>query len=101
MIFDGANPFQLTLQLKEKNNGYASRPEVVPVPEECFGGDANAPRIPFAINFYYEIRQFLDAIQGGKSSKLTFERGRYIQTLIDAAQFAADSGEMVSVTEVE
>lgn len=101
MIFDGANPFQLTLQLKEKNNGYASRPAVVPVPEECFGGDANAPRIPFAINFYYEIRQFLDAIQGGKPSKLTFERGRYIQTLIDAAQFAADSGEMVSVTEVE
>ena len=72
---------------------------MMPAGMKC--GDANAPRIPFAINFYYEIRQFLDAIQGGKSSKLTFERGRYIQTLIDAAQFAADSGEMVSVTEVE
>ena len=101
MIFDGANPFQLTLQLKDKNGGYSTRPEVVPVPESCYGSDENAPRIPFAINFYYEIRQFLDAIQKGTPSKLTFERGRYIQTLIDAAQQAADSGEIVTVTEVD
>lgn len=95
MIFNGAAPFELTLQLKDKNGGYATRPEVVPVPEECYGGDANAPRIPFAINFYYEIRQFLDAIQTGKASLLTFERGRYVQSLIQAAQEAADHNQPV------
>ena len=46
MIFNGARPFELTLQLKDKNGGYASRPEVVPVPEECYGGDENAPAFP-------------------------------------------------------
>lgn len=95
MIFNGARPFELTLQLKDKNGGYASQPEVVPVPEECYGGDENAPRVPFDINFYYEIRQFLDAIETGKESLLTFERGQYIQSLIQAAQEAADCGETV------
>lgn len=97
MTFDGSRPFELTLQLKDKNGGYQSRPEVSPVPEECYGNDANAPRIPFTINFYYEIRQFLDAIQEGKESLLTFERGRYIQSLIQAAQEAADTGKIVTV----
>ncbi len=32
MTFDGSRPFELTLQLKEKNGGYISQPEVVPVP---------------------------------------------------------------------
>ena len=99
MTFHGNKPFELTLQRKDKNGGYTQAPEVVPVPEDCYGGDANAPRVPFAINFYYEIRQFLDAIQTGKPSLLTFERGRYIQTLIQAAQDAADCGETVYLTE--
>ena len=95
MTFHGDRPFELTLQLKDKTGGYAKAPEVVPVPEDCYGGDVNAPRVPFAINFYYEIRQFLDAIQSGRESLLTFERGRYIQSLIQAAQDAADCGETV------
>lgn len=95
MIFNGAQPFMLTLQLKEKDGGYTQVPQTVPVPEECYGTDPNAPRIPFAINFYYEIRQFLDAIQQGTDSLLTFERGRYIQSLIQAAQESADSGQPV------
>lgn len=97
MIFDGAKPFQMTLQLKDKNSGYQKAPEVVQVPEECFGGDVNAPRIPFDINFYYEIRQFLDAILTGKDSQLTFERGIYIQELIQAAQESADTGKTVTL----
>ena len=97
MIFDGARPFELTLQLKDKNSGYTKAPEVVQVPEECFGGDENAPRIPFEINFYYEIRQFLDAITKGRDTELTFERGVYIQKLIQAAQQSADTGVTVKV----
>ena len=97
MTFNGDRPFELTLQLKDKNGGYTAKPEVVPVPEECYGTDEHAPRVPFAINFYYEIRQFLDAIISGKETLLTLERGMYIQTLIQAAQESADSGETVTL----
>lgn len=95
MIFNGARPFELTLQLKDKNGGYTKAPEAVPVPEHCFGGDERAPRVPFEINFYYEIRQFLDAIKDGKDSLLTFERGVYMQELIQAAQESAETGRTV------
>ncbi|MGI5946436.1 MAG: Gfo/Idh/MocA family protein [Lachnospiraceae bacterium] len=97
MIFNGAKPFELTLQLKDKNGGYTKAPEVVPVPEECYGSDERAPKIPFLINFYYEIRQFLDAIQDGKDSLLTFERGFYIQELIQAAHESAKTGNIVTL----
>lgn len=97
MIFNGDRPFELTLQLKDQNGGYQSAPETVPVPEECFGPDAIAPRERMAINFYYEIRQFLDAIQKKRDTSLTFERGRYIQELIQAAQRSADTGEVVKL----
>ncbi len=97
MIFDGSRPFELTLQLKGKDGGYTERPQAVPVPESCYGPDENAPRIPFEINFYYEIRQFLDAIQYGIETLLTFERGRYIQTLIQTAQESADLEEVLPV----
>ena len=96
MIFHGDRPFELTLQLKDKDGAYTEKPQAVPVPESCYGSDPDAPRIPFAINFYYEIRQFLDAIQSGKESLLTLERGRYIQTLIQTAQDSADLGEIMT-----
>lgn len=96
MTFDGRKPFELKLQLKDKNSGYTSAPEVVDVPEDCYGGE-DAPRIPFAINFYHEIREFLDAIQFGKDSVLTLERGRYIQSLIQTAQNSADYGSVMEV----
>lgn len=95
LIFNGARPFELTIQKKALDGGYMTAPEVVPVPEECYGTSADAPRVPFQINFYYEIRQFLDAIQNGADTLLTFERGKYIQTLIDAAQQAANSEETI------
>lgn len=97
MIFNGSRPFELTLQLKDQNGGYKSAPQAVPVPEDCFGPDAAAPREHMAINFYYEIRQFLDTIQKKRDTQLTFERGLYIQELIQAAQKSADTGEIVRV----
>ena len=93
MTFHGSRPFELTLQFKDRDGGYCSAPEAVPVPEECYGPDPAAPRKMMEINFYYEIRQFLDAIQGRRTSELTFERGLYIQELIAAAQRSADTGE--------
>ena len=99
MTFNGSRPFELTLQLKDKDGGYAAKPQVVPVPEECYGSDENAPRTPFEINFYYEIRQFLNAIEAGSETKLTLERGRYIQQLIQTAQDSADRRQIVSVAD--
>lgn len=97
-VYSGAQPFQLTLQLKEKNGGYTNAPQVVPVPPECYGPTgAVVGNHPFEHPFYYEIRQFLDAIQEGKPTLLTPERGMYIQQLIQAAQEAADSGMTVTV----
>ena len=96
MIFHGDRPFELTLQLKEKDSAYTEKPQAVPVPESCYGSDPDAPRKPFAINFYYEIRQFLDAIQSGRDTLLTLDRGRYIQTLIQTAQDSADLGEIMT-----
>ena len=97
LTFHGARPFELTVQRKDPDGGYSSKPEVVPVPQECYGPDEIAPREPMAINFYYEIRQFLDVIQKKRTTELTFERGRYIQELIEAAQRSADTGETVSL----
>ena len=99
MIFHGDRPFELTLQLKDKDGAYTEKPQAVPVPENCYQDDPAAPRTPFAINFYYEIRQFLDAIQHGRDTLLTLERGRYIQSLIQTAQDSADSGEIMPTDE--
>lgn len=101
-IYDGAKPFQLTLQLKDKNGGYTGAPQEVPVPAECYGPTgALVGKTAFEHPFYYEIRQFLDAIQQGADTLLTLERGRYIQQLIQAAQTAADTGTVVDVPDFE
>lgn len=97
MFFDGSKPFQLTLQLKDKNGGYTQPPKVMECPPECFGADPNHPDIPFQINFFYEVRQFIDAIETGADTQLTFERGLYIQKLIDACQKSADCGETIAI----
>lgn len=101
-IYDGAKPFQLTLQLKDKNGGYTGAPQEVPVPAECYGPTgALVGKTAFEHPFYYEIRQFLDAIQKGADTLLTLERGRYIQQLIQAAQTAAETGTVVDVPDFE
>lgn len=99
LVFNGSRPFELQVQLKDMNGGYTQKMETIPVPEEAYGADPHAPRVPMQINFYYEIRQFLDCIEGKREPSLTFERGRYIQRLIDAADLAAAAGTMIEVDE--
>lgn len=101
-VYDASSPFQLSLQLKQKDGGYTSAPETVAVPPECYGPTgALVGKNAFEHPFYYEIRQFLDAIQEGRDTLLTLERGRYIQRLIQAAQTAADTGTMVQVPDID
>ena len=98
LTYNGSNPFELTLQLKDKQGGYTSMPKTVRVPDECFGPSLEPMgEVPFDHQFYYEIRQFLDAIQEGRKTLLTFERGLYVQRLIWAAQTAADTAQLVEV----
>lgn len=98
-IYHGSDPFRLTIQKKDIDGGYTGAPTVVEVPVECLGAESKVVGTnPAEHPFYYEIRQFLDAIQEGKASRLTLTRGKYIQQLIEAAQQAADTGAMVTVS---
>ena len=102
LVFDGSHKFQLSAQLKDKNDGFRSAPEILRAPADCFGPTGEpVGKDEFEHNFYYEIRQFLDAIQSGKESLLTLERGRYVQQLIEAAHTAAKTGQMVNVYDFE
>lgn len=66
-VFDGADHFSLQIQKKDPEGGYLGAPQCVKVPEEMYLTNENVPRTPFAINFYFEIRQFIDAIEKGTS----------------------------------
>lgn len=96
MSFDGENPFQVTVQLKDQNGIYGAK-EVVEVPEELYLADDKTPKKRFLINFYLEIKQFLTAVKNNGSVATDFERGAYIQKLIDALQQSADTGETVKI----
>ena len=75
--------------------------EVVEVTESSYLGAPEQARVPFLINFYQEIREFLDLIQNGGETEIDFARGHYIQQLIDAVQQAADEGKTVTLKEVQ
>lgn len=95
--FNGADPFVLTIQEKDPDAGYLGPRKVVDVPEELYMWDENTPKIPFEINFYHEIKQFVSAIENGTPVDTDFSRGLYIQRLIDAIQLSADSGETIKI----
>lgn len=97
MGFDANDPFSVTIHKKDPQGGYASAPETVPVPEELYMEDAATPKIPFVINFYLQTKAFVDAIENGTPVETDFSRGLYIQKLIDAVQYAADTGEAVPI----
>lgn len=91
-VFDGADHFSLQIQKKDPEGGYLGAPECVKVPEEMYLINENVPKTPFAINFYFEIKQFIDAIEKGTPVDTDFQRGIYIQKLIDALQESSDCG---------
>ena len=62
------------------------------MPEEMYLINENVPRTPFAINFYFEVKQFIEAIEKGTPVDTDFQRGVYIQKLIDALQESSDCG---------
>lgn len=99
--FNGSRPFELTFQHKDPQGGYSGPRETLPVPEELWKTDEAVPMIPFEVNFYHEVREFIRAIEEGAPTELTFARGRYVQRLIDAVQRSAETGTIVKTDFVE
>ncbi|MDQ0222602.1 Gfo/Idh/MocA family protein [Streptococcus moroccensis] len=91
VIYNATRPFEVTLFAKDENNNYKA-PAVVDVPEELYLEDANTPKEPFSINFYLQAKSFVEAIQSGKSFENTFDRGYYIQNLLDYVNESAEKG---------
>lgn len=91
-FFDGSDPFSLRIQKKDPDVGYREAPETVKVPEELYLINDYVPKEGFAVNFYFEMRNFIDAIEKGVPAATDFSRGIYIQRLIDALWESSKTG---------
>ncbi len=92
--FNGDNLLELTVQLNGVTDG---KREVIAVPEELYPIDIEMPDVVFLLNFYFEVRGFLDAIENGAPVETGFERGIYVQKILDALQLSADNKNVVAV----
>lgn len=95
--FSGDTPFQVTILKKDINGAYEPKKEIVDVPKELYMVDDKVPQTPFAVNFYLQNRKFINSIRTGCEVEADFERGVYIQKLIDALQQSADTNNMVKI----
>lgn len=96
-FFDGTDPFSLMVQEKDLKGGYKGPSHKVEVPEELYLINENVPKEPFLINFYFEVKQFIDAIEKGTPIDTDFSRGVYIQKLIDALWESSECGQTVTI----
>lgn len=95
--FHGSKPFSLVVQKCDEHAVCGPREELT-VPKELYLDGGEVPvNEPFAINFYYETKEFLEAIESGKPVTTGFDRGLYIQKLIDALQRSAEEKTTVSI----
>lgn len=101
LTFNGNRPFEVIYHAKDLNGGYVQQPEVLEVPEALWDFGPATPKMPFIINFYWEVQTFLKAIQAQgayeEAQSVDFARGAYIQRLIDTTAKAAASGLMETV----
>lgn len=97
LSFNGARPFSLTVQTFDEH-GVPGPREEMPVPEELYldGGPVPVDE-PFAINFYYETKEFLSAIENNEPVNTGFARGLYVQKLIDALDRSAQTNQPVKI----
>lgn len=97
LAFNGAKPFSLAVQRLDEHAMPGSKEEW-PVPEELYKQDEAVPLDePFAINFYFEIKEFLNSIENAAPVTTGFDRGIYIQKLINALQRSAEAGNVVQL----
>ncbi len=96
-FFDGKEPFSLQIQKKDPDGGYTGDLETVKVPEELYMINENVPKQPFVINFYFAMKEFIDAIETGAPVVTDFSRGIYIQKLIDALWESSKTGNSINI----
>lgn len=97
LAIDGSDAFSLIVQ-KFNEHGVPGPKEKVTVPEEFYlDGGAVPVEEPFVINFYYEVKEFLASIQDDAPVTTGFERGLYVQKLIDALQRSSELGQVVPI----
>jgi predicted dehydrogenase len=97
VIFRGEKPFEIAFLKKDINGAFETKAETLEVPKELYMEDDKVPEVPFLINFYLQGKEFVDAINGKRESKSTFEHGIYIQKLIDALQESANTGNVIKI----
>lgn len=95
--FNGETPFQVTVLRKDPKGAYEPKKEIIDVPKELYMPDNKVPQSSFAVNFYLQNRQFIDAVKTGEKKGVGFERGMYIQKLIDALQLSADTHTTIEI----
>lgn len=88
-IYNAENPFAVTVALKNED-GVLKEPKIIDVPEDLYLEGDNTPREGFLINFYLQAKSFVEAIQENKPFENTFERGYYIQNLLDLIHESAE-----------
>lgn len=95
--FTGDNPFVITVLKKDINGAYEQEKQIVEAPKELYMLDDKTPEVPFLINMYLQGREFIKAIETGSKVPADFERGIYIQKIIDALQESAESNSTVKI----
>ncbi|MGN0972839.1 MAG: Gfo/Idh/MocA family protein [Aristaeellaceae bacterium] len=88
MLFRDDKPNEVELWLKEQGGAYDSaNRQIVQVPEELV-------TIPWKNE---EFAVLMDCIRTGRKPERSLQRGLYIQTIVDAAEKACQSGETITI----
>ncbi len=87
MLFRDDRPNELELWFKEPSGGYQGKAEIVQVPE-------NLVTIPWT---NAEFRDFIHCIRTGEKPERSIERGIFVQSIVDAAEKACNSGITVRI----
>lgn len=95
LLFDADNGESIVYHEKDKMGGYKGTPKVLPCPSEYFVEGES--RHFLEMSFYLEAKNFIDSIINHIKPVVNFERGLYIQKLLDACQKSADIGETVRI----
>jgi len=96
-LFDGSKPLELVIRKKEADQGAGGEPQVVPTPDEYNTVQGKVPDMLFSINFTRQMEEFIAAIKEQRKTAINFERGLYIQKLLNATEESSKLGRTVEI----
>lgn len=71
--------------------------QVIPTPDEFNLVQGKVPDMLFSINFTRQIEEFVAAIKEQRKTAINFERGLYIQKLLNAVEESSKLGRTVEI----